>query len=176
MFQKIIVALDDTPDSDKIFERAIALAKLTDARLMLIRALNALEESLTDFPVGVDAFSPRLSEAAIQRHMEILAAQEEEGIKHLTKLTERGQAEGVSVEFTQVAGDPGRRICGLARNWNADLIVMGRRGRKGFSEFLMGSVSNYVLHHAPCSVLTVQHLADETAATPATETTAGAAG
>lgn len=47
-------------------------------------------------------------------------------------------------------------ICELARNWNADLIILGRRGRTGLSELLLGSVSNYVLHHAPCSVLTVQ--------------------
>ncbi len=38
----------------------------------------------------------------------------------------------------------------------ADLIVLGRRGRTGLAEALLGSVSNYVLHHAPCSVLVVQ--------------------
>jgi len=43
-------------------------------------------------------------------------------------------------------------ICELAIDWNADLIMMGRRGRSGIAEFFLGSVSNYVLHHAPCSV------------------------
>ncbi len=38
----------------------------------------------------------------------------------------------------------------------ADLIVVGRRGRSGLSELILGSASNYVLHHAPCSVLTLQ--------------------
>ncbi|MDB9482953.1 universal stress protein, partial [Dolichospermum circinale CS-537/05] len=32
------------------------------------------------------------------------------------------------------------------------LIMMGRRGRSGLAEFFLGSQSNYVLHHAPCSV------------------------
>ncbi|MGL4622525.1 MAG: universal stress protein, partial [Chroococcidiopsis sp.] len=49
-----------------------------------------------------------------------------------------------------------RLICDFALAWKADLIVTGRRGRRGLSEFFMGSVSNYVLHHASCSVLTVQ--------------------
>ncbi|MEO0350033.1 MAG: universal stress protein, partial [Cyanobacteria bacterium P01_A01_bin.15] len=51
--------------------------------------------------------------------------------------------------------------------WNADLIMMGRRGRSGFSELLLGSVSNYVMHHAPCSVLTVQGVLQPVAAVTA---------
>ncbi|WP_442949349.1 universal stress protein [Nostoc sp.] len=41
-------------------------------------------------------------------------------------------------------------------SWGADLIVLGRRGLKGFAELLAGSVSNHVVHHSPCSVLVVQ--------------------
>jgi phage terminase large subunit GpA-like protein len=46
--------------------------------------------------------------------------------------------------------------------------MVGHRGRTGLSEFLLGSVSNYVMHHAPCSVLVVNNpkadLASETEA------------
>ncbi|NEO28803.1 MAG: universal stress protein, partial [Kamptonema sp. SIO4C4] len=35
-------------------------------------------------------------------------------------------------------------------------VIIGRRGRVGLSEILLGSVSNYVLHHAPCAVMVVQ--------------------
>lgn len=47
-------------------------------------------------------------------------------------------------------------ICDVARSWKADLIVLGRRGYSGVKELFLGSVSNYVLHHTPCSILTVQ--------------------
>ncbi|MGF1516635.1 MAG: universal stress protein, partial [Nodosilinea sp.] len=50
---------------------------------------------------------------------------------------------------------PGRVICTLAKTWAADLIVVGSHRRKGLSELFLGSVSNYVMHHAPCSVLVV---------------------
>ncbi len=56
----------------------------------------------------------------------------------------------------QNLGDPGRIICEIARDCDADLIVMGRGNHSGLNEFFLGSVSNYVLHHAPCSVLAVQ--------------------
>ncbi|MEO1430250.1 MAG: universal stress protein [Cyanobacteria bacterium J06633_8] len=63
---------------------------------------------------------------------------------------------GVKTEFSQNVGEPSRMICDIARNWEADVIVIGRRGRRGISEFVMGSVSNYVFHHAHCSVFIVQ--------------------
>ncbi|MCZ8054719.1 MAG: universal stress protein, partial [Microcystis sp. LE19-12.2C] len=53
-----------------------------------------------------------------------------------------------------------KTICKVAREENIDLIVIGRRGRSGLGELFLGSVSNYVLHHAPCSVLIVQHHQD----------------
>jgi nucleotide-binding universal stress UspA family protein len=60
-------------------------------------------------------------------------------------------------------GDPGQTICKVAETWGADLILMGRNRKSGISEMFLGSTSNYVLHHAPCSVLAVQS-ASKTAA------------
>ena len=63
---------------------------------------------------------------------------------------------GISAEAIHRLGDPGPEICEVARQWRVNLIVMGRRGRQGLTEMVLGSVSNYVIHHAPCSVLIVQ--------------------
>jgi nucleotide-binding universal stress UspA family protein len=54
------------------------------------------------------------------------------------------------------AGDPGTEIVASAREENADLVVMGSRGRTRLSSILLGSVSRKVLSHAPCSVLIVR--------------------
>ena len=54
-----------------------------------------------------------------------------------------------------VKGNPEQEIVDIARNWHADLIVVGSHGR-GFWGRLLGSVSDGVLHHAPCSVLVVR--------------------
>nr|MDJ0648519.1 universal stress protein [Xenococcaceae cyanobacterium MO_188.B19] len=63
---------------------------------------------------------------------------------------------GVNAQFRQISGSIGRTICQIAGTWQADLIVIGNRGRTGLKELFLGSVSNYVLHHAPCSVLTLK--------------------
>ena len=62
---------------------------------------------------------------------------------------------GISTESKCEVGHPGALIRDLAKDWNADLIVMGRRGLSSLQEVFLGSVSNYILHHAPCSVLVV---------------------
>ena len=60
-----------------------------------------------------------------------------------------------SISTEILRGPPDQIIIEKAREWNADLIVVGSHGR-GFWGRLLGSVSNGVLHHAPCSVLVVR--------------------
>ena len=58
-------------------------------------------------------------------------------------------------------GEPRSIILDTAKDWGADLIVLGSHGRRGLDHFLLGSVSEAVAIHAPCSVCVVrdrQHL------------------
>ena len=66
----------------------------------------------------------------------------------------RGDQE-IAVTIDILRGKPGREIVRLAEAWRADLIVVGAHGR-GFWGRLLGSVSDAVAHHAPCSVLVVR--------------------
>lgn len=50
-------------------------------------------------------------------------------------------------------GDPGPAICQLATELSAKAIVIGSRGRGRFRRALLGSVSDHVIRHAPCSVI-----------------------
>lgn len=59
---------------------------------------------------------------------------------------------GYSVQTEVKTGDPKRKIVEDATRWHADMIVMGSHERRGIDRFLMGSVSNAVARHAPCSV------------------------
>jgi nucleotide-binding universal stress UspA family protein len=59
------------------------------------------------------------------------------------------------LEFLPV-GDPSIEIVKAAREWPADLIVIGSHGRQGVSRMLLGSVAEAVTRHAPCPVLVIR--------------------
>jgi nucleotide-binding universal stress UspA family protein len=153
MFNKILVAVDRSEMSIKVFEQALSLAKITSANLMLLHVLSQEEEGSPEalvFP-NIDYY-PGWNEQSFKLYQEHWEKFKNEGLQMLQSWSSQANTSGVNTEFTQNTGSPGRMICELATDWNADLIIMGRRGRSGLAEFFLGSVSNYVLHHAPCSV------------------------
>jgi len=157
MFNKILVALDDSVESQVIFAEALALAKQTDARLMLLHVLSPTEKYNPALPnTFIPYYYPILTDELMEHYRKEWMAAEDRGLDRLRSFAEQATLAGVTVEFTQNFGDPGRVICHHADDWGADLIITGRRGRSGLNELVLGSVSNYVLHHAACSVLTVQ--------------------
>lgn len=60
------------------------------------------------------------------------------------------------IEQVVVEGDPGPALCDLAEEVGAALIVVGSHGKGFLAKALMGSVSSYVVRHAPCAVLVVR--------------------
>jgi nucleotide-binding universal stress UspA family protein len=62
------------------------------------------------------------------------------------------QRPGLTVETVVREGDPRTEILAEAEKLDADLIVIGSKGRTGVARWLMGSVAEYVVRHAPCSV------------------------
>ncbi|GAB4377846.1 MAG: universal stress protein [Elainellaceae cyanobacterium] len=158
MFQKILVAMDSSPMGEALAEQALALAQAHQAHLMLLHVLSTEEENS---PIPIPAFADAMYWAPgtaidVQVWHEQWQRYENECLEQLQERTAAANRAGVNAEFRQISGSPSRVICQFAQLWEADLIIVGNRGRTGLSEFFLGSVSNYVLHHAPCSVLTVK--------------------
>jgi nucleotide-binding universal stress UspA family protein len=58
---------------------------------------------------------------------------------------------------TQISlGAPDEILIETARDWEADLIVIGSHGRGFWGRMLLGSITDSLVHHAPCSVLVVR--------------------
>lgn len=156
MFRKILVALDQSDNARQIYEHALSLAKLSNASLMLLHVLSYEGDSIA-YPASFSYwnYSPQLSANTWQFYQKQWEEHKNESLKTLQSYASEANTAGINSEFRQIVGNPGVVICDFARSWEADLIIVGRRGLRGLTEFFLGSVSNYVLHHTPCSTLTV---------------------
>lgn len=162
-YSKILVAVDYFDYNSEVFESSLQLAQANDSQLMIFSAIQEPASNKVDLPIysemaGYGAiYSQEMLELEEKLIQENLAKQQ----NWLKKLAHQASQQGIEATIDYNYGEPGEQICDIAKKWGADLIVIGRRGRKGLSELLLGSVSNYVVHHATCSILVVQHQSDE---------------
>ena len=156
-FQKIIAALDYSPLSKLVFDQALDLAKANGASLKLIHCLTSemIGEPIGTLPIEL-GFYPEYVGYAYHSAPTLAAGQLDKAQQWLHHYCDTAKSQGVIADFDCQVGEPTLYLCQVAKNWKADLLILGRRGRTGLAEALMGSVSNYVMHHAPCSVLIVQ--------------------
>ena len=152
-YSKILAALDHSALRGDVFDQALALAKLHQGQLMLFHCIPLEQTVLTPYP---SIYSEEMANFSRVIH-ERLQQQTEETQQWLADYGARAEQQGIHAEWDWKIGEPSRHICDLAQTWEADLIVLGRRGLQGLAEIFLGSVSNYVVHHARCSVLLVQH-------------------
>lgn len=155
-FKKILAAIDYSPLSQAVFEQALDLAKSNQAQLLLFHCLTADVVSASPPFAGELGVSPQLVSQAYQSQYVRFEEQLRQIQLLLHQYRNTATQQGIMAESDYRTIEPGQGLCQAAQRWQADLIIMGRRGRKGFAEVLLGSVSNYVLHHAPCAVLVIQ--------------------
>ena len=146
--KKILVPLDGSDNSKRALVEAISLAKLCDATITGIYVISS-EQGMGSF---VDALKPlsTLEEKNYDRKQ----LSEANGIM--------GEAKNVSkeysVEFNGIAtnGIPGNKIVQYVQDNEFDHIVIGMTGKGHIGEILLGSVSDYVIHHANIPVTIVK--------------------
>ncbi|MCC0177776.1 universal stress protein [Waterburya agarophytonicola K14] len=154
MINKILVAVDRLENNQSIFNTAVSLAQTNNAKLMLLHGLSQTE---ANYPALLTyTYYPMMDDREHKTYQKQLEKYRQWELDFLQDLTEKAIAAGIDAEYTQLTGNPGHTICELAETWSADLILVGSRGLKGLKEMFLGSVSNYVTHHAPCSVLIVR--------------------
>ena len=167
-FQKILVALELSPRDESVFSEALSLAQNIGAQITLIHCLSDLTEMAMMSQTGMDSgmglsgipgatsMSPAMVNIDLIEDANITKHQQVE--KHLALYQKQASSEGVRVEYKCYEGTEniGSQICQIAQDLNVDLIILGRKGHNGIAEALLGSVSNTVLHHAPCAILVIQ--------------------
>jgi nucleotide-binding universal stress UspA family protein len=138
---KILLAIDGSKFSKAATQAIIAR---TRPRGTQVRVLHVVEPPSLLVNRGMGAYDAAL-DAALEAELK-----EAETLVANTAGTLRSK--GLKVTTSVEPGDPKSKIVDAASKWHADLIVLGAHGRKGLARFLMGSVSEGVARHAPCSV------------------------
>jgi nucleotide-binding universal stress UspA family protein len=139
MFERLVVAYDGSEPAGAAAELAFELARRRGARLTLVYVLELPDQY------------PELPQAApgIERA-------EEEWRRRLAALA-AGAPDGASVETeVLVANKAGPGLLELLRERRAEVLMGGTHGVGGLKRALLGSVSQQLLEHAPCSVLLVR--------------------
>jgi nucleotide-binding universal stress UspA family protein len=134
---KVLLAIDESKFSEAATQVLIAHTKPKETE---VRVLHVFEPST----IGGEVY--------VRDWQEVTQELRKRGEALLTKAAEALRAAGFQVTTAMEEGDPKSVITDLAVKWSADLIVMGSHGRKGLDRFLLGSVSEAVARHAPCSV------------------------
>lgn len=147
MYQRIAVAVDGSEVSAQALDEAIKLASVTHATLLL---LHVCEEIPLTWNVEEPAMAPMV---------DISRALREAGGRLLDKAKAHAEASGLRAETRLVedySGRIGAVISAEAKDWSAELLVVGAHGRKGLDHWLMGSVAEGVMRTASMPVLLVR--------------------
>lgn len=146
---KIILAIDGTKQSDAAIEMTKTLnLKEGDE----IRVISVMDMAL---PLSIDVYAGYLPSTD---EIETTVRENAEKILETTgnKLVELFADKNVFIITELLNGSPESRIVEKAEEIEADLIIVGSHGYNRWERLLLGSVSDSVIHHAPCSVLVVR--------------------
>ena len=135
-----MVGVDGSPESREALAFALAEARQRGARLQVIHAWS--------FPNAEGEIQQLAAEAA---HQPLAQAAQDTLDATLGAASEH--AADVEIDARTVEGHPAQVLVDAARD--ADLLVVGSRGRGGFAGLLLGSVSGQCVHHAGCPVVVV---------------------
>ncbi|WP_310483253.1 universal stress protein [Chamaesiphon sp. VAR_48_metabat_403] len=154
MFEKILIAIGNSAESQLVLGAGLNLAEKLGAKVLLLHVMSPLTS--TSFSPLVGGMFPIVNDVAIEQYAKEWKESERQGLEQIQADAAQAKERGIDVEISQNLGDAGRMICEVAKSWSADAIVMGRNQKSMLSEIWLGSTSNYVLHHAPCSTLVIQ--------------------
>jgi nucleotide-binding universal stress UspA family protein len=141
MIKKIVVAFDGSGQSSNAFEFALELTKLCPGAAPEIFVLSVAQPPEPIDIVEMDA----VIDSATQHYGELFKG-----------LREKARERNVEIKTEVVIGHPADQIVRFAKEKNADMVVIGQKGKSRIESWLLGSVSKRVATYAPCTVTIVK--------------------
>ena len=146
MYQRILVPVDGSVASSKGLKEAIAIARASGGRILLLHVVDDMPLLITG------AESAGLS-------ADVFAALRDAGERILAEAKREVERAGVAVEsplFENIDLPLWKRIAALVGEWRVELIVMGTHGRRGVRRVVLGSDAEQVVRTATVPVLLVR--------------------
>ena len=146
---KVLIATDGSEFSKAAVEKCCRLFdKSEKTKIRILSVAMPIEVSAVPFDLA-EAYVHEM-EAAAKTQAENAVAEAEKGI--------RDHYPDLAIDLTThvVTGSPKKMIVEEAEAWGADLVIMGSHGYGFWKRAYLGSVSDAVMHQAPCSVMVVR--------------------
>jgi nucleotide-binding universal stress UspA family protein len=146
MYQRILVPVDGSETSNKALVAALQLARVTGGRVRLIHVVEEMA-----YLSGYEQYGGYSAE--------LIKIMRDTGTKVLNDGMAIAQAAGVEADnllFDNFGGRLAEVVADAAKQWNADLIVVGTHGRRGVGRMLLGSGAEQILRLAPVPVLVIR--------------------
>jgi len=147
-FERVLVAVDGSPNSMRAADWAIDLSKREGSSLFVVNVIPT--------PVYASSSTQPSSTSPGMKEFFDKARKDAEGV--VQGVVSKAEAAGIKVRGEIIENVPSvvDSITDYADEWKVQVIVVGTRGLSGFKKMLLGSVSNALVSHAPCSVLVVR--------------------
>ena len=149
MYSRILVAIDTGTTAQKALDEAVRTAVALRASLCIAHAVDAA--ALVQHGMGLGTYID------IEK---VRGEMRDAGNRLLDDAIAKAQAAGCQAERLLIESDKDRRVAEMiverARDWRADLIVVGTHGRRGFERMLVGSVAENLVRITTTSLLLVR--------------------
>lgn len=140
MMKRMLLAIDDSPAALAAATLAIELADTAKAELRIVHV------------VADGALAALLAASGVRTTGDWRERAGDSLLKHVAARAERA---GLRPETAQVLGDPAEGVLAEAKSWPADLVVIGRSGRRGAGRPYVGHTTERVLEFAELPVIVV---------------------
>ena len=134
MYKKILMPTDGSSCSQKAIEQGLDVAKNMGAQVTFLYVLESMSSAMW------------ISPESVPYGVELVNDLKKVGQEALDQAVQMAQAAGVQAETKLVEGKPTETILNESKAF--DLIVMGTHGRSGLDRWMLGSVTDAVLHRA----------------------------
>ena len=146
---KILIAVDGSEFSREAVEKACRMLAAEGAEIKIVCVYQPV--------IPFDAF-PQSAEYSEKLEQKEIADAESFVRSSAARIREYFADTDLKIETEIRAGAPDQAILEIAGEWKPNLIVVGSHGRGFWGRLTLGSVSDSIIHHAPCSVLVVRKM------------------